>query len=181
MPSTAQTAGFEVQHAALAVGVGAHRGGAAGLQAGQQRPFGGDGEPGVRIVEGGQGLRQHALGAFGGTGLAGRVGGAAFDRQRTLPGGGQHDVRLEVFADGVQPADPVQAGGGEHDGVEVAGLAVHDGVGRVARQAGDAAQAGVHVAADVPDVQVRTGGAQLGGAARGAGADGGALRAGRRA
>ena len=109
-------------------------------------------------------------------GLARRVGGAAFDRQGPLPGGGQHDVGLEVLADRVEPADPVQSGGGEHDGVEVAALAVHHGVGRVARQAGDAAEPGVHVAADVPDVQVGPGGAQLGRAARGTGAHGGACR-----
>ena len=53
-------------------------------------------------------------------------------------------------------------------------MPVHHGVGGVARQAGDAAEPGVHVAADVPDVQVGAGGAQLGRASRGTRAHGGA-------
>ena len=111
--------GFEVQHAALAVGEGTHGGGAAGLKAGQHGTLGGHGEAGVLIVERGQGLRQNALGAFGGTCLARGVSCPAFDGQRALSGRRQHHVRLEEFADGVQAADAFQAGGGQYDGVEV--------------------------------------------------------------
>ena len=49
------------------------------------------------------------------------VVGAALDRQRTLPGGGQHLQRVEHLGDLVEPADPGQPGAGEDHGVVLPG------------------------------------------------------------
>ena len=97
-----------------------------------------------------------------------RVGlesGADLDGERALAGCGRHDVGAERLGDRVEPPEPGQSRAGEHDGVEVAG----SGGG-----AGDAAEAGVDVAADVDDVEVGAGGEELGRAAGRAGADAGA-------
>ena len=51
------------------------------------------------------------------------VGGAALDRERTLAGGGQHLQRVEHLGHLVEPAEPGQAGAGQHDRVELAGRA----------------------------------------------------------
>ena len=90
------------------------------------------------------------------------VVGTGLDRQRTLPGSGQHLQRVEHLGRLVEPADPGQSGAGEHD--------------RVVRTLADLADPGVHIAADVDDLQTEAEGVQLGGAAGRAGADAAADR-----
>ncbi len=52
--------------------------------------------------------------------------GAALDRQRTLPGGGQHLQRVEHLGHLVETADPGQPGAGEDDGVVLTGADLAD-------------------------------------------------------
>ena len=104
----------------------------------------------ARVVERGQ--AGHEVG----------VVGAALDRERALPGSGEHLERVEHLGGVVEAAEAGQAGAGQQHGVVLA--------------AGDLADAGVHVAADAGDVQAQAEGLELGGAARGAGADPAALR-----
>ena len=80
----------------------------------------------------------------------------AFDGQRSLAGGGQHDVGFEELADGVQPVHALQPGGGQHHGVKIAGFARDNIIGHVSRQTRDTAEARVHVPADIEYLNVRT-------------------------
>ena len=82
---------------------------------------------------------------------------AALDRERALPGGGEHLERVEHLGGLVDAAEPGQPGAGEHDGVVLA--------------ARDLADAGVDVAADADDLDAEAERLELGGAARRAGAD----------
>ena len=86
---------------------------------------------------------------------------AHLDGQRALAGGRRHDVGAERLGDRVQTTEPGEAGARQDHRVEVVR---------------DALEAGVDVAADVDDVQVRACGEQLGAAAGRAGADPGAER-----
>ena len=90
------------------------------------------------------------------------VVGPALDREGSLARRGQHLQRVEHLGRLVDPAQPGQAGAGEHDGVELAG--------------GDLAEAGVHVAADADQLDAEAERGELGDPARGAGADAGAGR-----
>ena len=91
-----------------------------------------------------------------------RVARADLHRERPLAGGREHLERVEQLADLVGPTHAAQPGGGEHDGVEP--------------PLGDRPQAGVDVAAQAGDHEAEAQGLELGAAARGAGADGGAGR-----
>jgi hypothetical protein len=78
------------------------------------------------------------------------------DRERALSRGGKEARGVEQLGDGAGEPEPPQPGVGEHDGVEVVA---------------HAAQAGRHVPADVGDLQVGPGDAELAGPSGGAGAD----------
>ncbi len=90
------------------------------------------------------------------------VAGAALDRQRTLPGGGEHLQRVEHLGDLVEPSEPGQPGPGQYDGVVLTGP--------------DLADPGVHVAPDVDDIQTEAERVELGDPPRRAGADAGTGR-----
>ena len=81
--------------------------------------------------------------------------------QRPLAGRRDHRLDRDREADLALAAEPAQAGGGEHDRVELA--------------LGELAQAGVDVAVQLLHPQVGAGGEQLGAAAQAGGADPGAL------
>ena len=95
-----------------------------------------------------------------------RPAGAHLDRQGTLARRGRPGGQLEKlrFEGGQQP-EPAEAGGREHDGIEIA---LHH-----------ATEPGVDVPADVDDVEVGAQRAQLRHPARRSGADAGPLREGR--
>ena len=76
------------------------------------------------------------------------VVGTRLDRQRALAGGRQHLQRVEHLGRLVEPAEPGQAGAGQHHGV--------------VRTVADLADAGVDVAADVDDLDAEPEGVQLG-------------------
>ena len=117
---------------------------AARLERREHGALGLDGGAGGRVVE--RGERRHQVG----------VGRAALDGQGALAGRGKHLERVEHLGDGVEPAEPREAGPGEQDRVEpVAHLA----------------QPGVDVAADLDDLEPETERVQLRGAPRRAGAD----------
>jgi hypothetical protein len=85
-----------------------------------------------------------------------------FDRHRALPGGRQADVRLQHRADALRQAEALEAGGGQDDGRVVAAI--------------ELAQAGIEVAAQRLDDQVRVARRDQRLAAQAAGADDGAGR-----
>src|SRR5699024_2222039 len=125
--------------------------GAAGLELGEDTTLGGDGDPGVRIVEGTKGGddRLVVLPALHGEGA--------------LAGSRQHLDRLEVLGDLLVEADPVQARAREDDGVEL----VLTGA--------DHPEAGAEVASDVTELEPESEGGQLGAAPWRPGTDDGAL------
>ena len=84
------------------------------------------------------------------------------DRERTLPGGGEHLQRVEHFGGLLETADPGQSCAGEQHGV--------------VRALADLADPGVHIAPDVHDLQTEAEGVELRGPARRAGADAAADR-----
>ena len=86
--------------------------------------------------------------------------------ERSLAGSGKHLERVEDLGGLVGAAEAQQAGAGEHDRVELA--------------AGDLAEAGVDVAAEVDDLDPEAQGVAAGCAARRAGADAGTRAAARR-
>ncbi len=127
------------------------RGGAAGLQRGQQSPLRGDRGPGVGVVERGEQLDQARS-------------SAARHSTASAPcaGRGQHQHRVEDLGDLVgaaQPARPARAS-----------------TTASSSPAEHLAQPGVHVAADRHDLEAEAERAQLGDPARRAGADAGAGR-----
>ncbi len=69
-----------------------------------------------------------------------RVGARALDRERTLAGGRDHHLGVEVLGDLGAAAEPVEAGRGQHHRVQLAG--------------GHVADPGVHVAADRDGLQL---------------------------
>jgi hypothetical protein len=75
--------------------------------------------------------------------------------------GRKHHVGFKELGDGVEPADSFQPRRSQDNGVEVAGFAWHYLVGDVAGKTGYTAKAGVNVAADVQNLQVRAGSAEL--------------------
>lgn len=83
----------------------------------------------------------------------------ALDSRGALPGSGQHLDRLEQLGDLLAQTEAGQAGGGEHDGVELALVGADHG------------QAGAEVAADVAELQTKAEGRELRAAARRAGPD----------
>ncbi len=87
---------------------------------------------------------------------------AALDADRALAIGWQALLRLDEGGDTVIHLKPFQAGGGQDDGVVFAGIQL--------------GEAGVDVAAQVADHQIRAGGAQLALAAQAGGTDHGTLR-----
>jgi hypothetical protein len=110
-------------------------GAAAGVQAGQQRPLGGHGGLGGGV---GQGPAQDAQALIVAAGLQG---------QRALTDGGEHDLRGEALGDPVCEAEAIQAGAGEHGGVD--------------HPLGHLAQARVHVPAQHLQHQIRSGPPEL--------------------
>ena len=81
-------------------------------------------------------------------------------RQRSLADGGAHHIRRQDFRDAAAPAEALQAGGGQQDGVVLACI--------------ELAQARIQIAAHRFHGEVRTELAQLRGAAQRAGSDPGA-------
>ena len=81
-----------------------------------------------------------------------RVGGPALDRQRALPGGGEHLQRVEHLGHVVHPSEPGEAGPGQHDRVHLSG--------------DDLADPGVHVATNCHHVETEAERAQLRGPSR---------------
>ena len=79
------------------------------------------------------------------------------DGQRALPRGRQHLQRVENLGGLVEATEAGQPGAGEDD--------------RVVHTLTDLADPGVHIAADVGDLQTEAEGVQLGGSTRRAGAD----------
>ena len=86
------------------------------------------------------------------------AGGAGFEREGALAGGGADLVGREAGVDGFGAAEAVEAGGGEDEGITLA--------------FGELAQAGVDVAANLDEADVGTEGEELGAATRAGGADG---------
>ena len=115
---------------------GPDRCGASGLERCEQRPLGVSRGPRRRVVD----LAQH------GDDIA--AVRRAFDGERALPGGRQHDVGREQLCDRAAEIEPAQTGGGEQDRVEVALL--------------HGAQPGLDIAAQRDDVQIRAADPQLG-------------------
>ncbi len=124
---------------------------AAGIENGQQHTLGRHRCARRRVVHNGKHVRQ-----FG-------VAGAAFDRQRTLPRGGQHLKRVEHLGHGILPTDSGEPGVRENHTVEM--------------PIGYLRQPGVDVAAYRHHIQLESQRTQLRGAARRAGPD---LRTGRK-
>ena len=87
---------------------------------------------------------------------------AAFDADSPLTVGRQALLRLDKGGDAVRHLQSFQTGGGEDDGVVLTGIQL--------------GEAGVDVATQVADHQIRAGGAQLALAAQAGGADHGPLR-----
>src|ERR1700730_5060915 len=79
--------------------------------------------------------------------LGRRVAIANFDCQGALSGGGGHHFHRDQLTDQLCFAQTIQAGGGENDGIVVAGL--------------ELAQARIHIAADWMNLKIRTNGLQL--------------------
>ncbi|MCY1352315.1 hypothetical protein D9M69_386050 [compost metagenome] len=127
------------------LGVAGDRHLAAAVEALVQRPLGAHPQRGVAVV---QRLQQ-------GMDLA--VGTAAFDAHRALAAGRQAVLDTDPRADARLEAEADQAGGGEDDGVVFAGI--------------ELGQAGVDVATQELDLQVRPAGQQLRLAAQAGGAD----------
>ena len=130
-------------------GPGPDGGRAARLELGQQPALGGHPHARGQVVEGGD----------RGGGLL--VVGPALDGERALRGRREHGLDVEALRGALSPADPVESGGGEHHGVELARL--------------DEAHAGVDVAADGPQVEVGPAGEELRATPRRGGADARAL------
>jgi hypothetical protein len=142
-------AGFEDEFAALGARPGAERNLAAALQCGEQGTLGDDGGARLGVVESAEN--------FGGFGIA----KAAFGGNRALTDGGEKNIGRESFGDAIAPAETVEAGFGEEDGVVFTALRF--------------AEAGVDIAAKVADIEVGANVAKLRLAAQAAGADARAL------
>ena len=76
------------------------------------------------------------------------IAGANFDTERTLPSGRTHHVRRDELPDELRPAQAVEPGGGEDDGVVLAFFKF--------------SQASVHVAAQRMNLEIRAARLQLG-------------------
>ena len=123
---------------------------AAALQFVEQSALGSDASARFGIVERGDKLR--------GLGVA----RARFDSERALADGRKHDVRVHNLRDSCRSAEAIDAGDGQHDGVEFAGVEFF--------------QARVHVAAQIQRIEIGTSVAELRLAAQAAGADARARR-----
>jgi hypothetical protein len=89
------------------------------------------------------------------------IAGTALDRDRALGGGRDEAWRAQALADAFAQAQPLQAGGGQDDGVVIAGI--------------ELGQTGIDVAAQVAQLQVGPVRPQQGLAAQRGGADDGAV------
>ena len=141
--------GFEDEFVAFDARPGAERNLAAAFERGEQRAFGDDGAARFDVVE-----FLERDGSFG-------VVGAAFDADGALADGGQKNLGRENFGDAMRGAEAIEAGFREHDGVVFAAF--------------DFAEARVHVAAKIANVEVGAEMEKLRAAAEAAGADAGAF------
>ena len=114
--------------------VGAERQGAPGAELGEERPLGGDGEAGRRIVDSGEQVCRH------------RVVGAALHGNTPLADSGDEDCWVESFGDALGHAEHFQCGHRHHD---------RAAVGDLLEPPGD-------VAAQLDELQVRANACQLG-------------------
>ena len=136
----------QAQGSAGDMGVSSDGQGTTTLQHAEECALGCGGEHGGRVGERGKEIQGIAL-------------VEALDGEGALTGGAQHLGCGERFADVFRQAQALQAGGGQHDGIELlAGLA----------QFGEA---GGHVAADGQDLEIGAEGEQLGAATQAARAD----------
>ena len=119
------------------------------LQDGQQRALGDDRGTRLGIVQ----LFERG-GSFG-------IGRAAFRGDGTLSDGGYANVGREGFTDAMGPAETIEASFGKHNGIVFAALHL--------------AEASIHVAAQIANVQVRANVTKLSLAAQATGADASAL------
>src|SRR6267154_731828 len=142
-------AGFENKFAALDTRPGAERNLAAAFQRGEQSAFGDYGGARFRIIESAE-----DIGGF-------VVGEAAFRGDCALAHGGEKNIGCESFGYAIAPAQAVQAGFGQEDGVVLAALRF--------------AETSVDVAAKIAHIEVGTNVAKLRLAAQAAGTDARAL------
>src|SRR6266436_3047429 len=142
-------AGFEDEFAALGAGPGAEGNLTAALQRGEQSALGDDGGARFGVVQSAE--------DFGGFG----IGKAAFGGNRTLAHGREKNLWRKSFGDAIAPAEAVEPGFGEEDGVVFTALGF--------------AEAGVDIAAQVADIEIGANVAKLLLAAKASGADARAL------
>src|SRR6266849_4255067 len=138
-------AGFEDKFAAFRARPSAERHLAAALQSGEQSAFGDNGGARLGVVE-----RAKDFGGFG-------VGKATFGGNRTLTHGGEKNIGRKCFGDAIAPAEAIEAGFGEEDGVVFTALRL--------------AEAGVDIAAKIADIEIGTNVAKLRLSAKAAGAN----------
>ena len=141
----AADAGFEDEFVAFDARPGAEGNLAAAFERGEQRAFGDDGAARFGVVE-----------LFERGGSLGVVG-AAFDADGALADGGQENFGREDFGDAMRQAEAIESGFGEHDGVVFTAF--------------DFAEARVHVAAEVANVEIGAKMKELRATAETAGAD----------
>src|SRR5216684_6385193 len=138
-------AGFEDEFTAFRARPGTEGNLAAALQSGEQGAFSDDGGARFGVVE-----RAKDFGGFG-------VGKATFGGNRTLTHGGEKNIGRKCFGDAIAPAEAIEAGFGEEDGVVFTALRL--------------AEAGVDIAAKIADIEIGTNVAKLRLSAKAAGAN----------